>query len=241
MNPYFEIALRAVFAFIAVLVLTRIIGKPQMGQLTVTDFVNAIVIGSIAANMATDHKENVWYYVIGIGIFGGLTIATNFTALKSRVARKIIEGDPVVVIHNGKILEKAMAKNRYSVDNLTMQLREKNVFNIGDVEFAVAEPNGELSVLLKSDKLPLTPKDMQIQTRYRGLSSELIVDGEIIYQNLEQNNLSAQWLFQELAKQGIKYPKNVVFACLDTSGNLYVDKVKDHLKYVQDMTDKPKH
>lgn len=127
MTPHLEITLRAVGAFLGVLLLTRLIGKEQLGQLTVGDFVNAIAIGSIAAAMATDHKENVSYYIIGIAVFAGLTILTNYVSLKSRTARKILEGEPVVVIHNGKILEKNMSKQRYSIDSLNMQLREKNV------------------------------------------------------------------------------------------------------------------
>ncbi|MEG6615153.1 DUF421 domain-containing protein [Peptococcaceae bacterium 1198_IL3148] len=240
MNPHFEIAIRAVGAFFAVLIITRVLGKEQMGQLAVSDFVNAIAIGSIAANMATDHKENVSYYIIGIIIFGGLTYAINYVALKSRTARKILEGEPTVVIHNGKLLEKNMAKMRYSVDHVTMQLREKNVFNIADVEFAVAEPHGELSVLLKSDKQPLTPRDVNIATDYQGVPSELIVDGKIIYQNLQQNNLSKDWLLTELNKQGVSNVKDVVFASLDSAGNLYVDKYQDQLTYVQDISDKIK-
>ncbi|PHJ39710.1 hypothetical protein P378_01720 [Desulforamulus profundi] len=125
MNPYLEIALRAVAAFLGVILVTRVVGKQQLGELTVSDFVNAIAIGSIAAAMATDHKENVIYYIIGITIFGGLTYLTNFAGLKSRAARKLLEGEPTVVIHNGKILEKNMSKERYNMDNLTMQLREK--------------------------------------------------------------------------------------------------------------------
>ncbi|WP_031514064.1 YetF domain-containing protein [Desulfofalx alkaliphila] len=244
MNPHIDIALRSLLAFTAILILTRLVGKQQVGQLTVSDFVNAIVIGSIGANMATDHKENVIYYIIGIVIIAGLTMVTNYTALKSRAARKIIEGEPVVVIHNGKIMEKNIKTERYSIDNLLMQLREKNVFNISDVEFAIAEPNGELSVLLKSDKQPLTPRDINLSTQYQGLLTEMIMDGQVIYQNLEQNNLSLDWLLSELKKKGIDSPKEVAFAGLDTSGNLYVDKYRDQLKrelgHVQDITDKEK-
>jgi uncharacterized membrane protein YcaP (DUF421 family) len=239
-SPHVEIAIRAVGAFILVLLLTRLVGKEQMGQLSVSDFVNAIVIGSIAANMATDHKENVIYYIIGIVVIGGLTYLINYIALKSRSARKILEGEPTVVIHNGKMLEKNMGKMRYSVDHVTMQLREKNVFNIADVEFAVVEPNGELSVLLKSQKQPLTPQDMQIATSYQGIPSELVVDGEIIYQNLHQNRLSKAWLMAELKKQGINDVKDVMYASLDNAGNLYIDKHQDNLTYIHDITDKMK-
>ncbi|ABO50655.1 protein of unknown function DUF421 [Desulforamulus reducens MI-1] len=229
MSPIWEIALRSIGAFFALLVITRIVGKEQLGQLTVSDFANAIAIGSIAASMATDHKENVNYYIIGIIIFGSLTYLTNLISLKYRPARKMLEGEPTVMIHNGKVLEKNMSKERYSMDNLTMQLREKNIFNIADVEFAVLEPNGRLSVLLKSNKQPLTASDLKISTNYIGIPSELIVDGKLIKQNLTQNNLSEQWLMDQLKKQGIHNVNEVTYASLDTSGNLFVDKKQDDL------------
>ncbi|MGB9803653.1 YetF domain-containing protein [Desulfofundulus sp.] len=238
MNPYLQILIRGVGAFVGVLVITRVVGKSQVGQLTVADFVNAIVLGSIAASMVTDLKENGWYYAFGLLLFGLLTVLAEYASLKYRPLRKVIEGEPTVVIHNGKILENNMKKLIYNIDDLMMQLREKNVFNISDVEFAVAEPNGQLSVLLKSHKQPLTPSDMQIPTKYQGIPSELIVDGVVIQQNLKQNNLTEDWLYRELEKQGIKSVKDVMYASLDTEGNLYVDKKEDTMQHVTDITDK---
>ncbi|AEG16849.1 protein of unknown function DUF421 [Desulfofundulus kuznetsovii DSM 6115] len=238
MNPYLQILIRGIGAFLGVLVITRVVGKTQVGQLTVADFVNAIVIGSIAAAMVTDLKENGWYYAFGLLLFGLLTVISEYASLKYRPLRKLIEGEPTVVIHNGKILENNMKKLIYNVDDLMMQLREKNVFNIADVEFAVAEPNGGLSVLLKSHKQPLTPSDMQIPTKYQGIPSELIVDGVVIQQNLKQNNLTEDWLYRELEKQGIKSVKDVMYASLDAEGKLYVDRKEDTMQHVTDITDK---
>jgi uncharacterized membrane protein YcaP (DUF421 family) len=206
--------------------------------LTVSDFVNAIVIGSIGAAMVVELQESVSYYALGLVTFGALTWVSEFIAMKNRPARKLLEGDPTVVVHNGKILEKNMTGLNYHVDDLTMQLREKEVFNIADVEFAVAEPNGELSVLLKSQKLPLTPHDMGVPTSYQGIPSELVVDGEIIKQNLQQNNLDEAWLMRELAKKGAHDVQKVTLASLDSQGNLYVDTIEDATDYTTDMTDK---
>lgn len=238
MNPFLEILLRGLGAFIMVLIITRIVGKTQVGQLTISDFINAIVIGSIAAAMVTDIKENAWYYTFGLALFGLLTVGAEYLAMKSRPARKLIEGEPTIVIHNGKILEDNMKKLIYHMDDLMMQLREKNVFNIADVEYAIAEPNGALSVLLKSQKRPLTPQDLQVPTKYEGVPSELVVDGVVIQQNLKQNNLTEEWLYRELEKQGIKSVKEVAYASLDTDGNLYVDKRQDALGHVTDITDR---
>ncbi len=237
MNPFLEILLRGLGAFLMVLIITRIVGKTQVGQLTVSDFINAIVIGSIAAAMVTDLRESVRYYAFGLALFGLLTVGAEYLAMKSRPARKLIEGEPTILIHNGKILEDNMKKLLYHLDDLMMQLREKNVFNIADVEYAIAEPNGALSVLLKTQKRPLTPQDLQLPTKYEGVPSELVVDGVVIQQNLKQNNLTEEWLYRELEKQGIKSVKEVAYASLDTNGNLYVDKRQDALGHVTDITD----
>jgi uncharacterized membrane protein YcaP (DUF421 family) len=237
-NPFLEILIRGIGAFILILLVTRLVGKTQVGQLTVSDFVNAIVIGSIGAAAVTDLKESGWYYVFGLLLFGLLTIGAEYLAMKYRPARKLLEGEPTVIIHNGKILEDNMRKLVYHVDDLTMQLRDKGVFNIADVEFAVLEPNGKLSVLLKSQKQPLTPQDLQLPTRYQGIPSEMIIDGIVIQQNLKQNNLTEEWLYQELEKQGIKSVQEVMYASLDTEGKLYVDKRQDIMAHVTDITDK---
>lgn len=238
MNPFLEIIVRSVVAFGMVILVTRLVGKSQVGQLTVSDFVNAIVIGSIAGSLAVELEENAVYYAFGLLLFGFLTIGTEWLCLKYRPARKLLEGEPTVVIHNGKILENNMKKLLYNMDDLMMQLRDKGVFDIGEVEFAVAEPNGALSVLLKGQARPVTPGDLNIPTKYKGISSELIVDGVVIQQNLVQNNLTEEWLFRELEKQGIKSVKEVAYACLNSEGQLYVDKKQDEMNYVTDITDR---
>lgn len=238
MNPYLEITLRAVAAFAAVVFITRMVGKSQVGGLTITDWVNGIVVGSIAACLVTELNEPAGYYIFGLLLFMLLTIVSQWAGLKLRPVHKILSDEPTVVVHNGKILEGNMRKMRYTVDDLTSQLRQRRAFNLSDVEYAIAEPNGNLSVLLKSQATPLTPRDIKVPTSYKGVPSELVVDGVIIQQNLKQNSLDEKWLLEELHKQGIQSLKEVFFATLDNDGKLYVDKKRDDLDYVQDITDK---
>jgi len=238
MSDYLEILIRSVGAFAGVIFITRMVGKSQVGGLNIADWVNGIVIGSIAASLATDLKTPAGYYVFALVVFMTLTILTEWLGMKYRPAHKIFSDEPTVLVHNGVILEGNMHKMRYTVDDLTSQLRQKDVFNIADVEYAIAEPNGGLSVLLKSQAAPVTPQDLNIPTKYKGVPSELVVDGVIIQQNLKQNNLSEDWLYEELQKQGIQSLEEVFYASLDSDGNLYVDKKQDKMTYVQDITDK---
>jgi uncharacterized membrane protein YcaP (DUF421 family) len=233
-----EVMLRTLGAFFVILVLTRILNKEQIGQLTYYEYVTGITIGSMAATVAIDTQVKFLPDVLGLILWVVLTYLAGYASLKSRAARKLLEGEPTVLVHNGKILERNMAKLRYNLDDLLIQLRNKNAFNIADVEFAILEPNGQLSVLLKSQKRPLTPQDLQIPTKYEGVPSELIEDGKIIRANLQQVHVDEQWLLNELRKQGINDVREVEYASLDNEGKLFVDKRQDKLTNVLDVTDK---
>ncbi|MDA8235161.1 MAG: DUF421 domain-containing protein [Clostridia bacterium] len=239
MNVFGEVLYQTILAYCAILLYARILGKQQVAQLTPYDYINGITFGSIAGALAadTDPTKTV-AHLTALTLFALITFGAAYLSLKSRPARKLLEGEPTIVVHNGKILEQNMAKMRYNMDDLLMQLRAKNVFNLSDVEYAVSEPNGALSILLKTQKQPVTAETLGIPTQYQGISSELIMDGDIIQQNLIQNNLDLVWLQNQLRQQGILDPREVAYAALDTSGKLYVDKKQDDLMDPTDLTDK---
>ena len=237
METYFFGVLKALIAFVVILILARCLNKEQLSQLTFYDWIVGITIGSMAANLTNEPEGRILEHVVILVVFSAAAYLTGMMTVKSRPLRKLIEGEPTVVIHNGRILEHNMAKLHYNVDNLLNQLREKNVFNIEDVEFALLEGNGGLSVLLKSQKRPLTPSDLGIPTSYEGLSSEIIVDGQVIYQNLKQNNLDEQWLIAELRKRGYNSPRDIVLATLSSDGELYIDNKKDGTEHMVDVSD----
>ncbi|AVX21515.1 Uncharacterized membrane protein YcaP, DUF421 family [Carboxydocella sporoproducens DSM 16521] len=223
-----EVLLRTLGSFLAILILTRLLNKEQVGQLTFYEYVTGITIGSMAGTIAIDTEVKFLPDLLGLVLWCFLTYMMGYLSLVSRPARKLLEGQPTIVVHNGKILEENMAKLRYNVDDLLMQLRNKNAFNLHDVEFAVLEPNGQLSVLLKSQKRPVTPEDLGLPTQYEGMSWDLISDGEILKENLQKINLTEQWLRDELGKRGIFDLREVLYAGIDSRGSLYIDKKKDH-------------
>jgi len=239
MKEFLEVIYQTFGAFFGILIYARILGKQQVAQLTFYDYINGITIGSMAAALAADTDPNKTVaHLTALTLFTTLTLSMSYISLKSRPARKLLEGEPTVVVHNGKILEKNMARMRYNTDDLLMQLRAKNVFNISDVEFAVSETNGELSVLLKTQKQPLTAETMGIPTQYQGVNTELIMDGRLVEQNLQQVGVDQAWLIIQLQQMGINDIREVEYAALDTSGKLYVDKKRDELQNVIDITDK---
>jgi len=236
---YLEVTARAVIAFLAILVIARALEKERAGQLTYYEYLAGITTGVIAGGIVIQTGISPWPLLLGLLVFSVLNYLVRIITLKSRVARKVLAGEPVLIIQNGKIMEQNMKDVQYNIDDLLMQLRSQRVFNISDVEFAVLEPDGRLSVLLKASKKPVTIEDLQLESQYQGLSSELIMDGEIVYQNLGQNNLDEAWLINELKKQGIQAPGEVNLAILDTQGKLYVDKKDDEVVHDTGIQDDP--
>lgn len=231
-----EALLNATIVFFLLIVLTRIIGKKLMGQLTFFDFVTGITLGTIGGAFVTTEVKG-YYVLLSATIMAIWVFLTGRLTLKSITARKLLEGEPLVLVQNGKIYEKNMSKIRYNVDDLLMQLREKDVFDLSEVEFAVLEPHGELSVLKKTQYQPVTPHDLKLGTSYKGLSTEIIRDGRIQEQNLRQNNLTHEWLYNELASRKIRNIDDVFLATLATNGTLYVDLHDDELPYLQKTED----
>lgn len=206
-------------------------GREQISQLTFFDYIVGITIGSIAATLTVTHQDPFIPGLLGLLLWGLLPILTGFITLKWVPARKIIEGEPIIVIQNGKIDEEAMTKQRLNYDDLLMLLRERGVFNIADVENAIYERNGQLTVQRKSQLDPITPSDLNISTSYKGLPTTIVQDGVIIENRLKEIRLSKDWLLKQIRSQyNVQNISEVSMAQLDTQGNLYVDIKNDPTK-----------
>lgn len=239
MNEVPVVIFRSTLAFIVLMIYARILGKQQVAQLTFFEYVTGITIGSIASEMSVDLTSSVLPHAVGLTVWFLLPLSLQFISAKNRLIGKIVSGEPVIVIQNGKLLDKNLRIARYRIDDLLEQLRGKNVFDIGQVEFALLEANGDISVLLKSQHQPATPNDLGIDTKYEGLPTEIIMDGKVQDQNLEAVGLTREWLMDELHRRGIRDARDVFFAALNTQGELFVDVYQDKLKYVHDVSDYP--
>ncbi len=220
-------AIRAVFGYILFMVVARIMGQKTISQMTFFTFVVAITLGSVTANLALGSNPTPYSSATIIVVFTMLTLLTEYIHIKSMKGRKILNSEPVVIIDSGQIVNKNMERVRLTLNELAALLREKNVFSMADVEFAVLEADGKLSVLPKAQRMPLTPSDMNIQSTYKGLTKDLILDGNIMEENLTGAGKDEKWLLAELAKQGIKDVKSVFYAGLDSSNSLYVSVKKE--------------
>ncbi len=239
MEDYVIIVLRSVAAFFLVLLMCRFMGRKLISRLNVFDFVTAISVGSLAAAVSVDIETRAVYAALALIVWAVLTFAMDVVVMKSLPVRKILDGEPIVVIQNGKILENNMRRIRLNLDELMQQLRVKKVFDPSEVEFAVMEPEGQLSIQLKTQFQPVTPRTLNIPTQYQGMITALVKDGRILEQNLAQNHLNREWLLETLKKRGINKVSDVFYAALDTQGNLFVDLRDDDLEYVQEVEDVP--
>lgn len=215
------IIIRTLILYLAVVVVMRIMGKQQIGQLQPFELVLALMIADLAAIPMQDTGIPLLSGIIPIIVLMTAQVALSFISMKSIKARNIICGCPSVVVANGKLVESELRYLRYNIHDLLEQLRTKNYPNLADVEFAILETNGELSVIPKSQKRALQPDDLNINTQYEGMPLTLIIDGQLNEKNLRKVNLTKDWLREELLKFGIDDFRKVFFASLDTAGKLF--------------------
>lgn len=213
-------------------IFTRILGKKQISQLTFFEYVTGIALGDLVGFISTDIEANYFHGVIALLVWFIVPLIFEYLSMKSKTIREILEGKGTVFIKDGKILEDNLKKERYTTDELAEQLRTKNVFNFTDVEFAVLEASGDLSVLLKKENQPLTPKHLGVKVANEQEPQPVIMDGVILDEPLSTIGLNRGWLKTELNKIGVPL-ESVYFGQVDQYGQLYIDLYDDQLKTPQ--------
>jgi uncharacterized membrane protein YcaP (DUF421 family) len=221
-----EVTLRAAVSFLVLFVLARILGRKEISQMTFFNFVSAIAIGSIAANLVLNPNVAIRSGVVALIAWSVFTILMGMVDIKYKPARIITTGDPLILIKEGKIVESALRKTRLDLDSLNAMLRQKNIFAIADVDFAIFETNGQLSVLPKEPNKPMTKGDMNVpsQKKLYPLTTSVVSDGTILTENLTKLNLSEEWLQNQLQQAGYQSPSDVFYAEILQNGQLYIDR-----------------
>lgn len=214
---------RALILYALVVTGIRIMGKRQVGELQPFELVVTIMIAELASVPMENTGTPLLNGIVPILALLLAEVFISYITLKSERARTIVCGSPSIVIQNGKIVQRELAWLRYNVNDLLEQLREKNIVNVSDVEFAILETNGQLSVIPKPQKRPVTAEDLNLSTRYEGLPYTLIMDGHIQHKNLAKAGVDINWLLQQLEIRGLK-PKDVFFAYLDSQRNLQIEE-----------------
>jgi uncharacterized membrane protein YcaP (DUF421 family) len=223
------VIMRSVILYFVVLIVMRIMGKRQIGQLQPFELVITIIISELAAVPMQNTGIPLLYGIVPILILMTAQIMLSFISLKSVKARAFICGRPSILIEDGKIMEKELSKLYFNINDLLEQLRVKGYPDIKDVEFAILETEGQLSVVPKSLKRPATPQDFNLSVDQEKLPITLIIDGEVIKQNLIIAKISETDLKNVLDKNGVLSYKQVLFAGLDSTGKFFYQK-KQNLK-----------
>ncbi len=226
---WLHIALRSLGAIAMLFLITRLLGKKQISQLTFFEYITGITLGELAGFISTDLENHYTHGITALLVWFLVPLTIELVSLKSVTLRKWFEGNGTVMIKDGKVMGKNLRKERYTADELLEQLRKKSVFNIADVEFAVLESSGELNVLLKKENQPLTPKQLGIKVGPEKEPQTVIIDGNIMDEPLATAGFSRAWLQAELEKIGVT-KDNVFLGQVDSYGSLYVDLYDDMLQ-----------
>lgn len=226
MSNWIEIILRSASLFFLSLIVIRILGKRHPLRMTSFTFVNYLVIGIISALISIKIIENFVFGIIALLTWTGLFLALDYASMKSKTLHDLIFGQESILIKDGKVLEENLAKERLNGEELLRALRNKSVFSLADVEFAVMETSGDINVFLKSDKKPVTPFDLEKKVSPQTAPQTVILDGKIILESLSNLGLSKEWLQVELEGLGVGL-NNVFIGQVDSNGTLHVDLFDD--------------
>lgn len=229
MPQWMEIVLRTLAAVLSLFLLTKLLGKRQVTELSVFEYITGITIGSLAAYVSLDLATNWYLGLIAMAVWVAVSLGIEFLQLKSKKFRDLVDGKATVLIKDGKIMEDNLKKERLTTDELLEELRSKNAFRVADVEFAVMEPSGQINVLLRKEHQPLTPSHLGVKVGPEQEPQTVIMDGQIQDEPLATLGLNREWLRTELDKLGVTL-ENVFLGQVDAYGQLYVDLYDDQLK-----------
>ncbi|WP_075618254.1 DUF421 domain-containing protein [Paenisporosarcina indica] len=206
MPDFFIVAYRTIFLYLLILVIFRLMGKREVGELSLMDLVIFVLIAEVASFAIDDPKRNLFASTMPMILLLAIQLITSYLSLKSKKIRDLIDGDPALIIRNGEIMESVMRKQRYNLDDLFLQLREQQIGSIQDVSYAFLEPSGNLSIFKIDGDHPVLP---------------LIIDGDVQERHLNLIQQDKQWLLDELKNIHIHDPKTV-FYCSYEREKLYV-------------------
>ena len=226
MSESVEIIFRTLTSFILLWVFVHLLGKQTIAQRTYHLYIASITMGTIAGNLAFNIKIKFLYFIIAIIIMGTVVYMLNLLSIQNPRFGKWIAGEPATLIQKGQILEDSMERMGYSLDSLKQALRGKDIFNIEEVECAILETNGSLSVLKKEQYQNAAKQDLPLLSSAAAIPIELVYDGKILYENLSKHTYDYESLIAELNKRNLAV-FDISYAVVGTKGNLYIDSNKD--------------
>ena len=210
----FETLTRGFISLVTLFLVTKLMGKKQMSELSLFDYVMGVSIGNFVAEITINIDNQFINGLVSIILFGLVSFAISKISLKSIVLRRFFMGVPTILIEHGNLMESGLKKAKIDVNDLLEECRINGYFDVGEIEYAIMEANGKISILPKGENKPLTIKDMDLKAKKQGLCSNVIIDGKIMHKNLSNVNKDEKWLDKELKLKGKKY-EDVLLATVD--------------------------
>lgn len=227
---------RAVLTYLVLLILVRAMGQREVAQLTALDFIIAITIGSIFAATLSSAQNGWWQPTTTAIALVLIKIATNWLGMKSEWFNRLVKGEPITIIKDGKIQEDAMRKGMVTSDVLMEELRKRKAFSLADVELAILEPSGTITVEKKQRNQTVTLKDMGMAPSEQFFPAFLVKEGRILHDNLQESGVTEAWLRSQLASMGVDDIGQVFIAQLSTKGSLFIDTFNDEGTHKKDVS-----
>ena len=214
-----KVILTSVLSAAALFLIAKIMGHKQMSQLDFFDYITGITIGSIAAELATELEEP-HKPLIAMIVYGFIAFSLTLMTSKLPKTRKYINGTPTIIMNNGKIYRKNLKKAKLDLSEFMVMCRQEGYFGLEDIQTAIFEYNGRLTILPVSTKRPVTPEDMKLLPKAEHIGTEVIMDGRILEENLERMSLDADWLKKQIKNKGFRNEKEIFLGLCDEKKNL---------------------
>lgn len=227
----FGVLIRSFATIIVLFLLAKIMGKKQISQLNLFDYIVGITIGSIAADISLDLNKQYFDGVICLVVFGLAQALVSYATLKSIKLRRFFSGTPSMIIEDGKIIEEGLKKVKFDINDLMEEMRGAGYFNVDEVAYAVMETNGKLSFLPKDDNKPVTKKDMNLKIIPSNLVANVVIDGKVMVNNLKALNKDEKWLYHELKVLGYNDLDEIILVTLDINDKVMIYKKGEKSKY----------
>ena len=229
---FLSILIKSLSSIIALFIFTKIMGKKQISQLNLFDYVVGITIGSVVADVSIDLETHFMHGMLVMIVFTSVSVLISYLSQKSIKMRRLLVGVPIVLMENGKIIGDNLKNVKFDINDFLQEARISGYFDISEIEYAIMEPNGKVSFLPKSKFKPLTPNDMKLKSNYKGLCSNVVIDGRIMFNNLKIINKDEKWLIKRLNNIGYNNIEDLFLVTIDSDEKIkvYEKKVKSNME-----------
>lgn len=221
---------RAIFSLITLFLVTKLIGKKQVSELNLFDYVISISIGNFAAEMTMNLDSQVLNGFVSVIIFGLLALLVGIATMKSILLRRFFMGNPTLIIQDGKFVLKNMKRIKFDMNDFLQTARVAGYFDISNIKYALMEANGKISFLPKENYMPVTVNDMNLKINNQGLCANVIIDGKIMTNNLKNINKDKIWLIDNLKIQGYNTYDDILLATVDVNDKLVIFKKEEYIE-----------